>query len=97
MESFFYTVRIDGDAEHALRKFPKQDRTRISENIETLARDPRPDGCKKIKGMENLYRIRVGDYRVVYSIQDRILLVLVIRIARRKDVYRNISKLEPHS
>jgi mRNA interferase RelE/StbE len=52
-----------------------------------LACDPRPEGCKLLK-VEKRYRIRVGDYRIVYEIRDEVLLVLVVRIAHRSDVYR---------
>lgn len=85
-----YTVRIMDDAERQLKKIQKHDRKRITEKIEALEVDPRPRGVKKIRGMEKLYRIRVGDYRVVYLIQDDVLLVLVIIVARRKDAYRNL-------
>jgi mRNA interferase RelE/StbE len=53
-----------------------------------LASDPRPPGCEKLAGMESLYRIRVGDYRIVYQIQDEVLLVLVVKIGHRREVYR---------
>ena len=53
-----------------------------------LANDPRPPGCDKIAGLEALYRIRVGQYRVVYQIQDHVLLVLVVKIGHRREVYR---------
>ena len=53
-----------------------------------LANDPRPPGCDKLAGVENLYRIRVGDYRVVYQIRDEMLLVLVVKIGHRREVYR---------
>ena len=49
---------------------------------------PRPSGCKKLSATENAYRIRVGDYRVLYEIQDRRLVVLVVRVAHRREVYR---------
>lgn len=90
MDSPVYTVRITPEAEHDLEKVQKHGKARTAEKIKSLALDPRPHGVKKIQGMKNLYRIRVGDYRVVYQIRDKVLLVLVVRIARRKDVYRNL-------
>jgi mRNA interferase RelE/StbE len=61
---------------------------KIQKIIENLAIDPRPPGFKKLSGADDLYRIRIGDYRVVYSIKDHIVQILIIRIAHRKDVYR---------
>jgi mRNA interferase RelE/StbE len=53
-----------------------------------LVNNPRPDGCKKLVGLDNIYRIRVGLYRIVYRIEDEILYIEVIKIGHRKDVYR---------
>ena len=66
----------------------KRDRQRIVARILDLATDPRPAGSEKLAGEEDRYRIRVGRYRIVYSIADEDLVVLVIRVADRKDVYR---------
>jgi mRNA interferase RelE/StbE len=56
--------------------------------IGALAESPRPPGCVRLQGPDGFYRVRIGDYRIVYLIEDRVLLVCVIRIAHRKDVYR---------
>jgi mRNA interferase RelE/StbE len=56
--------------------------------IDALALDPRPPASKKLPGGEDLYRIRVGDYRVIYQVQARIVVVTVIRIGHRRDIYR---------
>ena len=66
----------------------KKDRERIVASIRTLARDPRPVGCEKLSGAPDRYRLRVGRYRIIYSIGDAGLLVVVVRIGHRKDVYR---------
>jgi mRNA interferase RelE/StbE len=66
----------------------KKDRKRIVASILALADEPRPAGCEKLAGKSDRYRVRVGRYRVVYSIADDELLVLVVRVAHRKDVYR---------
>ena len=66
----------------------KKDRQRIVARILALAKDPRPAGCEKLAGQSARYRVRVGRYRVVYSIADDQLRVLVVRVADRKDVYR---------
>jgi mRNA interferase RelE/StbE len=66
----------------------KKDRQRIVARILALADEPRPVGCEKLAGATDRYRIRVGRYRVVYSIVDDELLVLVVRVADRKEAYR---------
>jgi mRNA interferase RelE/StbE len=59
--------------------------------MDKLKKNPQGIGVKKLVGMENLYRLRVGDYRVVYTLDDTILLILVVKIAHRKDVYKNLG------
>jgi mRNA interferase RelE/StbE len=66
----------------------KEDRQRIVTRIRSLGRDPRPFGSEKLSGKGNLYRLRVGRYRVVYSIGDAELVVVVVRAGHRKSVYR---------
>jgi mRNA interferase RelE/StbE len=66
----------------------KGDRQRIVARILALGDDPRPVGYEKLAGQADRYRIRIGRYRVVYSISDQDLVVLVVRVADRKDVYR---------
>lgn len=66
----------------------KKDRARIAARISALAEDPRPPGVEKLSGTTEKYRIRQGDYRIVYEIHDDVLLVYVVRVADRKDVYR---------
>jgi mRNA interferase RelE/StbE len=65
---------------------------RISAKIDSLKTNPRPSGVEKLSGEEDLYRVRVGDYRILYQIHDRILLVLILRIGHRQDVYRLLSR-----
>ena len=66
----------------------KRDRQRIVARILALAGEPRPVGCEKLTGESNRYRVRVGRHRVIYSVSDVDLLVLVVRVADRKDAYR---------
>ena len=66
----------------------KKDRQRIVASIQSLARDPRPAGCQKLSGEPDRYRLRVGRYRIVYSVGDSELVVVVVRVGHRKDVYR---------
>ena len=82
-----YRVLFKPSADKALRKLPESIQVRIATAAKGLRADPRPRGCLKLKGEGNLWRIRVGDYRVVYTIEDDELIVLVVRVAHRKDVY----------
>ncbi len=70
-----------------LETLPKKDRVRVVARIQKLSAEPRPPGSEKLSGHE-LYRLRQGDYRVVYSIEDADLIVLVVKIGHRKEVYR---------
>lgn len=84
-----YEVEISESAEKFLEKVPKKDRLRIMEKIDILADDPMPSGSIKLQGQKPaLYRIRSGDYRVVYSIKKDVLVVLVVEIGHRREVYR---------
>ena len=85
-----YRIEIKLSAIKALAAIPNPHRRRIANAIDGLAQQPRPVGCTKLIGAETAYRIRVGDYRIVYQILDRVLIVFIIRIAHRKDVYRGL-------
>lgn len=83
-----YEVELTSSAARALRKLERPVQVRIARAIESLAADPRPSGVVKLSGDENLYRIRSGDYRIIYEIVDRVLTVLVIAIGHRREIYR---------
>lgn len=85
-----YTVIVERQAEKALRRLPREVLSRVDRLILRLADDPRPAGCKKLKGYENLYRLRVGNWRIVYAVEDDKLIVLVIEISPRGQVYREL-------
>ncbi|HEX9804623.1 MAG TPA: type II toxin-antitoxin system RelE/ParE family toxin [Candidatus Dojkabacteria bacterium] len=72
-----------------IRKIPKPILIRIKERILSLQTDPRPNTSTKLSGQDNLYRIRINNYRVIYTIQDSIRIITIIKIAHRKKVYRN--------
>lgn len=71
-----------------LRKIRPDEVSGIIKAVEALAENPLPDGCTKLVGSQHIYRIRVGDYRVIYEVIGRVLIIEVIRVAHRKDVYR---------
>ncbi len=81
-----YRIDITAAAAKAKKRIPREHRLRIDEAIDALAENPRPRGCAKID--ENLFRIRVGEYRIIYTIIKGRLLVLIVKIGSRKDVYR---------
>ena len=83
-----YTVRYTTTAASEFAKLEKADQKRIKARVDKLTENPRPDGVKKLKGREDSYRIRVGDYRVIYEIQDQELLVIVVTVAPRNEAYR---------
>ena len=82
-----YEIRLTSRARKELASLPRAARTRVARRIDALANDPRPIGVVKMKGTTS-YRIRVGVYRIIYDIYDQFLLVEVIRVDHRKDVYR---------
>ena len=82
-----YNVRIKRSAAKELEAVPPKDRKRIARRIEGLAAEPRPQGCEKLSGEEK-YRLRQGDYRILYEIVDQELIVTVVKIGNRRDVYR---------
>jgi mRNA interferase RelE/StbE len=84
-----YSLRIKSSAAKEIENVgQKKDRQRIVADIQSLADNPRPPGCEKLVGVHERYRIRVGRYRVVYSVDDRELVVIVVRVGHRKEVYR---------
>jgi len=82
-----YSIIVEAPAERELRRLRNPIHQRISRAIDDLADNPRPAGCRKMQG-QDAWRIRVGDYRIIYEIHDDKVLVIVIRIGHRSDVYR---------
>ena len=85
-----YKVEYTAAARKQLKKLPRDILPRIIHGIEQLPENPRPEGVKKLSGYKDYYRLRVGDYRIVYSIQDEILVIMIIKIAPRKNVYQRL-------
>jgi mRNA interferase RelE/StbE len=77
-------------AERGLAGLPKKDLRRVDARILALADDPRPPSSKKLEGVGNLYRIRSGDYRIIYQVEDARLVVIVVDVGNRRDVYRGL-------
>ena len=87
--SLRYTIEVQQSAEKVLRRLPRDLKERIIAAIFNLETNPRPYGAISLKGHYNAWRIRVGDWRVIYTIEDEQLIVLVIKIGQRGDVYRD--------
>ncbi len=87
-----YRVEFTKSAKKEFDGLSRKFQERIFEAVSFLAQNPYSDllKFKKLKGAESLYRIRVGDYRVVYEVQNKILLIIVIKIGHRREVYRNL-------
>ena len=84
-----YRIEVAPAAAHQLRKLDPAARRRVQAAVELLAEQPRPSGAKKLLGGDGEWRVRTGDYRIIYEINDRVLLVLVVAIGNRRDVYRH--------
>lgn len=82
-----YAICIERRAQRSLSRIAGQDRDRLSSAIRRLADDPRPQGVKKLSG-RNAWRIRVGDYRILYEVHDERLLILVVDVGHRREIYQ---------
>ncbi|MBW4445766.1 MAG: type II toxin-antitoxin system RelE/ParE family toxin [Spirirestis rafaelensis WJT71-NPBG6] len=83
-----YTIVISKSVQKQIDNLPNDVAPRVIEKIQNLASEPRPDGIVKLKGSDNEYRIRIGDYRVRYEINDESQLVQILQCKHRKDVYK---------
>jgi len=83
-----YEVVLESRAEHDLRRLPATMFARIIQAVQGLAQNPRPPGCRKIVGSQNDWRIRVGDYRVIFEIVEKENAVRVMRVRHRREAYR---------
>ena len=87
-ESRRYTVLLDKQPQKILRRLPRDLLIRIARAIRALAIEPRPAGCKKLAGHDNIYRVRGGEWRISYAVEDERLIVLVIEVAPRGAAYK---------
>jgi mRNA interferase RelE/StbE len=83
-----YRVELTPAAQRDLRSLDRPVLRRVDAKIRALAEDPRPHGAEKLAGEAEIYRIRVGDYRILYQIEDALVRVLVVRVRHRREVYR---------
>jgi mRNA interferase RelE/StbE len=85
-----YLVTVKPSAARALKKLSADHRRRVAATIDALAGNPRPAGVEVLEARERLYRVRSGDYRILYQIHDAVLVVLVVRIGHRREIYRHV-------
>jgi mRNA interferase RelE/StbE len=83
-----YEVVVPKSVTKQIRHLPVQVRGRVLEKVATLAAEPRPAACRKLVAEDDLYRLRVGDYRIVYFVDDSSQRVVISRVAHRREVYR---------
>lgn len=84
-----YTIELSGEAKRFLKKIHLSDKQKILAKLKLLSSNPLPNGCIKFKGCE-FYRIRQGDYRIIFSINNQKLIILILDIDHRKDIYRQL-------
>ncbi len=85
-----YRIEIERSAERVMRRLPRDLLNRLRTAIDALAADPRPPGCRRLAGYTNLYRVRVGDWRLSYAVEDDRLLIVVTEVAPRGGAYRSL-------
>ena len=85
-----YRVEVKRSAAKALKKIPKPDRKRIIEKIDSLAVNPPNPDTTKMKGNNPFHKVRTGDYRIIYEVQEEVLVILIVKVGHRKDIYRNL-------
>ncbi|MBX3056828.1 MAG: type II toxin-antitoxin system RelE/ParE family toxin [Anaerolineae bacterium] len=85
----FYQIEWKHSAQKELRKLPAETIQKIMEAVDTLSENPFPPGCRKLVGSDQTWRIRIGHYRVIYNVFSATLVIEIVRVAHRKDAYRN--------
>ena len=83
-----HKLEISRPAERQLRKLPADDRRRVARAMLALGDEPHPQGSRKLTGYDDVFRVRVGVYRIIYSITGRTLVIIILKIGHRKDIYR---------
>lgn len=87
-----YAIELKPQAREFIENQTKKVQRQLVRKIESLQKDPRPSNSKLLDSTKKIYRLRSGDYRIVYQIKDKRLLVLVAKVANRKDVYKNLGR-----
>jgi mRNA interferase RelE/StbE len=83
-----YRIEVSATAERQLKKIRREDQVRILRSVSLLAVEPHPSGCRKMSGYEAVYRFRIGKYRVIYKIDENRIVIIILKIGHRREVYR---------
>jgi mRNA interferase RelE/StbE len=83
-----YRIEWKRSALREFKKLPQAIQTIVQQAVEKLRNDPRSGGCRKLAGFDSVYRVRIGDYRLVYEVQDKAILVYILRVRLRREAYR---------
>jgi len=85
-----YRIEVSATAEKQIRKLPREDQLRVLRAIQPLATEPIPPGSRKVRGYDDVFRIRVGTYRILYRVGGRRLLIIILKIGHRREIYRSL-------
>ena len=85
-----YRIEVSATAEKQIRKLPRRNQIRVLQAIRPLATEPIPPGARRVRGYDDVYRIRVGTYRIVYRVEGRRLLIIILQIGHRREIYRSL-------
>ena len=83
-----YSIEVSATAEKQIRKLSKADKIRVLRAIQDLRTEPFPRGMRKLQGYEDVFRIRVGTFRIIYSVESKRLLIIILKVGHRKEIYR---------
>ncbi len=85
-----FRIEVSATAEKQIRKLPREDQLRVLRAIRPLANEPTPPGSRKVRGYDDVFRIRVGTYRILYRVEGRCLLIIILKIGHRREIYRSL-------
>ena len=85
-----YRIEVSATAEKQIRKLPGEDQVRVLRAIRPLATEPIPPGSRKVHGYDDVFRIRVETYRILYRVEGRRLLIIILKIGHRREIYRSL-------
>ena len=85
-----FRIEVSATAEKQLRRLRREDQIRVLQAIRPLATEPTPQGSRKIRGYDDVFRIRVGVYRILYRVSGRHLLIIILKIGHRREIYRSL-------
>ena len=85
-----YRVEVSATAERQIRKLPREDQLRVLRAIRPLASEPHPPGARRLRGYDDIFRIRVGTYRVFYRVEGRRPVIIILKVGHRREIYRSL-------